>query len=328
MDLFTHALLPYLLASSLGWEKRWIAALVLGGIAPDLDVLLSWAGSILPEQLLLVHRGITHSLFFGPLFGLLVLYLATLPQIRRLWGRLNYLDLEFSSRSLGLVWTGVGLHLLLDYATTRGVPLFYPWQFMRYSADLFYQIEPAVMAAAILMLAVLLRHSLASEQKKRLLVIFLVFLILVAGIRMEGRTAAEEEFSGRNASIYPLAGLLSWAALEDEGGFYQISGYDLLKGTVSAGPKYPKLRVSSRLKEAEEALTAAEGLFQVKIFRWRSYAVAINASYSGNGSWDIQYYDPLVLAQRDGSWSLLRPPSSRYGSVKVAVQDGLARVAE
>jgi len=328
MDFFTHALLPYLLASSLGWEKRWVAALVLGGIAPDLDVLFSWAGSMLPAQVLLVHRGITHSIFFGALFGLLVLYLATLPRIRGLWNRLNDIDLEFSSRSLGLVWAGVALHLLLDYATTRGVPLFHPWQSMRYSADLFYQIEPAVLAAAILMVAGLLRHSLAREQKKNLLIIFLVFLILVGGIRMEGRTAAEEEFAGRNASLYPLAGLFSWAALEEEGGYYQISGYDLLKGTVSAGSKYPKLRISSSLKEAEEALVAAEGLSQVKVFRWRSYAVAINASYSGNCSWDIQYYDPLVLAQRNSSWSLLRPPSSRYGSVKVAVQDGVARVAE
>ena len=328
MDFFTHALLPYLLASSLGWEKRWIAALVLGGIAPDLDVLFSWAGSILPAQLLLVHRGITHSLFLGAIFGLLVLYLVTLPQIRELWGRLNDLDLEISSRSLGLVWSGVALHLILDYATTRGVPLFYPWQSMRYSADLFYQIEPAVLAISILMLAGLLRHSLAPEQKKSLLVIFLVFLILVGGVRMEGRTAAEEEFAGRNASIYPLAGLFSWAALENQGGWYQISGYDLLQGKVSAGQKYPKLRVSSHLEEAEEALKAAEGLFQVKIFRWRSYAVAINASRSGKGSWDIQYYDPLVQAQREGSWSLLRPPSSRYGSVRVAVQNGQARMAE
>ncbi|MGV8126640.1 MAG: metal-dependent hydrolase [Methanothrix sp.] len=64
MDFFTHALLPYLLASSLGWERRWMAALVLGGIAPDLDVLFSWAGSILPPYLLMFHRGMTHSLFF------------------------------------------------------------------------------------------------------------------------------------------------------------------------------------------------------------------------------------------------------------------------
>ena len=163
MDFFTHALLPYLLASSLGLKKRMVAALVLGGIAPDLDVFFSWAGSVLPAQLLLVHRGIIHSFFFGALFGLLLLYLAALPQFR---GRLNDLDLDFSYRSLGLVWAGVILHLLLDYATTRGVPLFFPWQSLRYSADLFYQIEPAILAVSILILLGLLQGWPARLQKR------------------------------------------------------------------------------------------------------------------------------------------------------------------
>lgn len=327
MDFFTHALLPYLLASYLAWEKRWVAALVLGGIAPDLDVFLSWAGSILPPHLLLVHRGITHSIFFGLLFGLLVLYLAALPRVRGLWRR-DDLDLEFSARSLVLVWAGVALHLLLDYTTTRGVPLFYPWQSLRYSADLFFQIEPAVLAATILILAAMLRSWPTIQQKENLFVVFLLFLLLVGGIRMEGRWAAEEDFALGNASIYPLPGLFSWAALEEKGNSYLVSRYDLIAGTASFSPAIPKLKLASSQKEAEEALAAAEGLPQVKIFRWRSYAVAVNASFCGRGSWDIEYCDPMVLSQREGSWRFLQPPSSRYGSLRVAVQNGVARVVE
>jgi len=33
-------------------------------------------------------------------------------------------------------------------------------------------------------------------------------------------------------------------------------------------------------------------LSQIKLFRWRAYGVAINAT-----SWIIEYYDPLVRAQ-------------------------------
>ena len=257
MDFFTHALLPYLLASYLAWEKRWVAALVLGGIAPDLDVFLSWAGSILPTHLLLVHRGITHSIFFGLLFGLLVLYLAALPRVRGLWRR-DDLDLEFSARSLVLVWAGVALHLLLDYATTRGVPLFYPWQSLRYSADLFFQIELAVLAATILILAAMLRSWPTNRQKENLFVVFLLFLLLVGGIRMEGRWAAEEDFALGNASIYPLPGLFSWAALEEKGNSYLVSRYDLIAGTASFSPAIPRLKLALSQKEAEEALAAAE----------------------------------------------------------------------
>jgi hypothetical protein len=152
--------------------------------------------------------------------------------------------------------------------------------------------------------------------------------MLVGGIRMEGKMAAEEELSGRNALIYPMPGLFSWAALQEEGDSYLISRYDLVKGTVFSGQAFPKLKTTSHLKEAEEALNVAEGLSSVKIFRWRAYAVAVNASSLGNGSWYIEYYDPLVQSQRDGSWSILRPPFSRYGSLRVAVHGGIARMAE
>ena len=326
MDFFTHALLPYLLASSLGWEKRWMIPLVMGGIAPDMDVLFSWAGSILPPYLLMFHRGITHSIFFGTLFGLLVLYLAAFPLFKGLWMG-HSLNIEFSYRSTWLVLAGVILHLLLDYATTRGVPLFFPFQSMRYSADLFYQIEPVVLVATILILTGLLRSRLAIHRKKNLFIVFLIFLMLVGGIRMERKMAAEEVFAGRNASIYPMPSLFSWAALQEEGDSYLISSYDLVKGTVFSGQAFPKLKTPTHSKEAEEALDAAEGLFPVKIFRWRAYAVAVNASLSGR-SWYIEYYDPLVRAQRGGSWSFLRPPFSRYGSLRVVVQGGMAKMAD
>ena len=77
MDIFTHALLPYLLGSSLRMNKKLLAAFVLGGIAPDLDLLVVWINSIYPTSLLIVHRGFTHTFFFGFFTALIVLYLAS-----------------------------------------------------------------------------------------------------------------------------------------------------------------------------------------------------------------------------------------------------------
>ena len=184
-----------------------------------------------------------------------------------------------------------------------------------------------MLAATILILAELLRSRPTIHGKKNLFIVFLIFLILVGCIRMEGRWGAEKELEGRNASVYPTPDLFSWAALQEEGDSYLISSYDLVNGTASSGQAFPRLTAPSQIKEAEEALDAAEGLSPVKIFRWRAYAVAVNASLSGNGSWYIEYYDPLVRAQRDGSWSYLRPPFSRYGSLRVVVQGGIARMA-
>jgi len=40
MDLFSHALLPYLLGDFFKRKKEEITALVVGGIAPDFDILI------------------------------------------------------------------------------------------------------------------------------------------------------------------------------------------------------------------------------------------------------------------------------------------------
>ena len=55
--------------------------------------------------------------------------------------------------------------------------------------------------------------------------------------------------------------------------------------------------------------------------------MAINATSQQNGSWIIEYYDPLVKAQM-ANWRFFRPSLKGYGSVRVMVEDGVARVEE
>lgn len=325
MDFFTHALLPYLLGTNLGLGKKNLAALVLGGMAPDMDVLISWIGSIYPTSLLLVHRGITHSFFFGFFFGLLVLYLAALPQVRGLLGRFIKYDLDNSLSSIAFVYAGVLMHLLLDYTTTGGVPLFYPLQAMRHSADIFYQIEPILLIFTLVILAALLRDRSIIRFRKSLLVVFLVFLLLVGDIRLEGKHAALDNFAGENALAYPEPGLFSWALIEEKGDRYLVSEYDYIDGNVTGWTMFPRLHVASNLEEAKKEIGIADELNQVQLFRWRAYAVAINATSSENGSWKIEYYDPLVRTQTAGkSRNILKMPSESFGAVRVTVKDGVA----
>jgi inner membrane protein len=321
MDFFSHALLPYLLGSFLSLDKRLLAALVLGGIAPDLDVLLSWINT----TLLLVHRGITHSLFFGFFFGLLIFYLFSRDQIKSFLGRFIKFDLDFSLYSLAFVYAGVLIHLFVDYTTTRGVPLFYPWQVVRYSANIFSQIEPIALIASLLVLAELIRERSRMKFNKNMLIIFVLFFLIVGGIRIEGKASAESFFNGQNAEIYPDSNLFSWAVLENDSDQFLVYKYDSLTGKVTNSTAFARLSVASSITEAEIAIDAAENLPQVKLFRWRAYAVAINAT-SQNGSWIIEYYDPLVKAQMVNSGRFFRPALKGYGSVQVKVENGQARI--
>jgi len=329
MDFFTHALLPYLLGTNLGLGNKRLAALVLGGMAPDLDVLFSWLGSICPASLLFVHRGITHSLLFGFFFGLLVLYLAALPRIRGLLGSFIKYDLDLSLESIALVYSGVLMHLLLDFTTTRGIPQIYPMEELRYSADVFYQIEPILLLFTLFILTALLRDRSLIRFRKSLFVLFLVFLLLVGGIRLEGKQAALDNFTGENAVAYPEPGLFSWALIEDRGDRYLASEYDFIDGNITGWTMFPRLHVASNLDEAKKEIGIADKLNQVQLFRWRAYAVAINATESENGSWQIEYYDPIVRLQtQEKSRNILRLPSSNFGAVRATVKDGVAVVMD
>jgi hypothetical protein len=108
---------------------------------------------------------------------------------------------------------------------------------------------------------------------------------------------------------------------------YRVCKYDSLIGKVINSSTFAKITVASSITEAEIAIGAAEKLPLVLLFRWRAYAVAINAT-SQNSSWIIEYYDPLVKAQMANSWRFFRPSLKGYGSVSVMVENGQARVED
>ncbi len=328
MDIFSHALIPYLLASYFRLDRRLLAALVLGGIAPDLDVPIAWIGGLYPSDLLLVHRGITHTLFFGFFFALLVFYLASRQPVKTFLSRFIKYDLIFSPASLLFLYAGVLLHLFVDYTTTRGVPLFYPWQAARYSADIFSQIEPAALIVSLLVLAELIRERQRTRFNKNILILFVVFFLIMGGIRIEGKASAESFFSVQNIEVHPDSNPFSWVLLENESNEFLVYKYDSLKNEVTSRSAFSKLIVASDVAESKQAIGAAEKLPQVRLFRWRAYAVAINATSERDGSWAIEYYDPLVKGQMQSSWPAFRPALKGYGSVWVRVENGGARVED
>jgi inner membrane protein len=85
-----------------------------------------------------------------------------------------------------------------------------------------------------------------------------------------------------------------------------------------------RLNISSGSVGSERALDLAENLPQVKLFRWRAYAVAINAS-ERNGSWLFEYYDPVVKLKTMNSGRAAFA-AFVYGSLRVKVEDNEAHV--
>jgi len=325
MDFFTHAVLPYLLGSFLGLKKKHLAALVLGGIAPDLDTLVVWINYIYPSSLLIVHRGFTHTFFFGFFVVAFLLFLATRDRVLARAQRFISLDLDFSVTCLAFAYAGVLSHLFLDYLTTRGVPLFYPFVVDRYSAEIFYMIEIVIMIASLLVLVELYRKRSGTKFNKNLFIIFVAFLLLVGGIRLEGRERAQSFFNDKNAEVYPDSSLFQWTVLENDSDRFQVYEFNSLDEVTQQSSSFPHLNTSPAAPGFERAFDMAEKLPQVKLFRWRANAIAINA-LEQNGSWLLEYYDPAVKSKMMNSGQIAGAAFRSYGSVQVRVENDEAKV--
>lgn len=124
MDPITHAASGAVAMLAMPNRPASYLAVPLAALAaasPDVDVLLANT----PLQFLLLHRGITHSLFFAPLLGLLLALLG-----RSLWQAQTYGHWRFAKTWLFMT-AMVLLHIWLDCITTYGTMIFVPFSHMR-----------------------------------------------------------------------------------------------------------------------------------------------------------------------------------------------------
>jgi inner membrane protein len=325
MDIFSHALLPYLIGSFFRLDKKLLAALVLGGIAPDLDFILIWVNYIYPSDLLIVHRGFTHTIFFGFLTALFIVYIASRAHIKNAICRFVEFDVELSMAALAIAYAGVLSHLFLDYLTTRGAPLFYPMDSARISADIFFHTEITVALASLAIIAHLLKKPYRIDSKKTLM-IFIVFLLVIGTIRIEGKEASKSFFGDSNIKSYPNVGLFEWTLLEENDEGFQVYQYNALSKAEQFNFVFPRFNVRGD-GDLKNAMVIAEELPQVRLFRWRAYAVAINASLQ-DGAWYLEYYDPIIRAELENSSTLFKITGGNYASVEVKVDGNEASVVK
>ncbi len=325
LDLFSHALFPYLLGNYFKKNRKEITAFVIGGIAPDFDVFLLWIQYLYPTFLLITHRGITHSLVFGFVTGILILYIASRQKIARIVQHYVAFEPVFSRRCVMYAFAGVLIHLGFDFSTTRGVPLLYPIVVTRYSAELFDYTDIFITIVSLIMVVSLFRKPFNKGMITKFLVLFLIVLGGLGTLRIVEKYNANQFFHDGKINSFPTMNPFTWYIQKEYDSSIQIFEYNSLENMSMYNDTFQRLTVLSGGEGFENALSAAEKLPQVKMFRWRAHSVIINASYN-NLTWSFQYSDPVMLVEMRNI-PTFRIIGARFGSLMVNVTGDKAIVS-
>jgi len=326
MDLFSHALVPYLLGNYFKRKKEEITAFVIGGIAPDFDIFLLLIQYLYPTFFLITHRGITHSLFFGFFTAIFVLYLVSRKGIKKRVQKYFNFEPVFSWRNIAYAYAGVLIHLFLDYSTTRGVPLFFPIETTRYSAELFFLTDIFLTLVSLVMIIFIIKRPLQATTATEYLVIFLLIFAGLGAVRFAEKNNSQEFFDDVNIKSFPTMNPFTWYAQKEEDGKIIIFEYDGIERKSNYNMTVPRLNILSPGNGLDKAIGAADQLPQAKMFRWRAYVVAINASYV-NGTWSLEYFDPVQRIEMREISGTFRRAGTRLSSLYINVT-GERAVAE
>lgn len=258
MDTITHAALGAAAGEAiLGKQMGWRAALSGAIIAniPDLDLL---AGLFTSQfDLLLIHRGVTHSLVFCLIAGAILGW--ALHQ-RFFW--VNFQRLTWMSVICLLS------HVLLDTFNSMGTQLFYPFRQDIISLGNIFVIDP------LYTLPLLFCTALALTRKTRIwrktwnntgLVISCLYLILTFtnqavaeavftnALHLQGKSAIR-----KRTHPTPLNNLIWYTVAESPGGFY-VGFYDLRENNYDIPFQYiPRQNLLNKNISNPELITQME----------------------------------------------------------------------
>ena len=257
MDPVSHILFGRMLSALDGGRRLGrggLAALVLGSIAPDVDILLVPFGF---DTYLYYHELGTHSLPGAVAVAALVAGLVR-----------GFVRGSRASSILLAAMVGVGGHIFWDLASGADIRLLHPVSDHRVGWHLVTMGEPAVLL--LLLLATLLRP----RGGRRWATAVLSALMLLLGAKSLSRSAAERAYQGAIVETGPPdlhlldarpSSLFAWGVLERRGERLRCLGVDARTGDVRL--EFERRSVVGDLRVlASERLRVVRNLRRVALF--------------------------------------------------------------
>lgn len=302
MDLFTHFLVPYIILYAIKSKNKLAGA--FGGISLDFDtIFIAWIGILSPQLFIFSHRGITHSFIFGFVTSTIFLYVISRKQVNNFISNIIRRDLsvKFTKTTVAIAYFGVLTHLFMDYLTTLGIPLFFPFSITRYAAEIYQSLDAlTIILAAVVLLILYIKMD--TRYKKAAMAIFMIILISFGGIRAYEKinviNAESPTLTGNysDLSVYPTNDMFTWNVVKHNPGntSFIVSQYNTWSHQETNIKTYntPSV-INGNYSKGLNAIDIANDYPRVKQFKWNSYYTVVEASYTGT-SWNVTYYDIIT----------------------------------
>ena len=302
LDIFSHALLGFILGQALRLDINFQPILILSSVGLDIDALSIRSR----EAALRTHRGPIHSIFAALLASLTMAAVYTLLMRQPATSLLSVI-------SICLV--GFFSHLLLDVSTTGGIPALWPFSRKNLALNLTHFIDPTFLGTLLIAALIIIILKTDTTATQLITATAITFLALTSGLRYCEKNAATKILkvlgNGVAAEIVSLPTLRPdrWWMIRKipfENGYryevYRIDSIDnkiLGKESVESpyagynGPAEPP--IDSPLKAA--ACSRRDKRISASIDRFLLPAVKITPSSNGE-MWQVLWYDAFARASR------------------------------
>jgi membrane-bound metal-dependent hydrolase YbcI (DUF457 family) len=312
VDIFTHAILPMALLTLLRRRRAEVLAAGLGGAMPDMDVLVTWVTGLGDPFYIFTHRGWTHTLWGAPLVGMAGLYLFSRPWWARRWGRMGAFQWDRDT-ALAASFGGF-LHLFLDALTISGVPLLWPLDLGRVSAQFYFYSAIYLTPFSALLIWWLYKGRLDHRRLMRGAALLVAAIVLAGGVR----AATYPWDTPAGAVVQPTPVEVRWVvAVPVEQGW-------AVEDRAWMGQEQRTLVRGNATPAAAEAVRAAQGLGTYVGWRWTHPTPVVNTT-AIEGGWRLEFRDAIAL-HRNATGGFLAGAFREPSALVVDVVGGQANV--
>jgi inner membrane protein len=306
MDPLTQGALGAALPQAVATSRRGAVAAAgvfgfLAGMAADLDVFIRSVDD--PLLFLEYHRQFTHALVFIPLGGLIIATVLHLVAGR--WLRLGF------ARTFMFCTLGYATHGLLDFATSYGTMLFWPFSHERYAASVISIVDP-LFTLPVLILVVIAGLRRAPLYARLALVWVCLYMATATVQRFGALQMAEDIATARGhaperLTVKPTFGnILVWRSVYEADGRFYVDGL-----RVGIAPTlYPGTSVA-RLDPARDFPwldTASQQFRDLRRFTRFSQGYAARNPDALNTVIDVRYAS--LPNELDALWSIVLTPGA------------------